>query len=88
MDVGCHALLHGIFLTQGLNLPLLHLLPWQVDSLWLNHQEPTCQFRRHGFDPWAGKIPRASGQLTLCVQRNHGACTLEPLLRNQRRRRN
>ena len=28
--VGCHALLHGIFLTQGLNLGLLH---WQADSL-------------------------------------------------------
>ena len=24
--VGCHALLQGIFLTQGLNLRLLHLL--------------------------------------------------------------
>ena len=26
---GCHFLLQGIFLTQGLNLRLLH---WQVDS--------------------------------------------------------
>ena len=33
--VGCHALLQGIFLTQGLNL--LCLLHWQVDSLLLNH---------------------------------------------------
>ena len=31
--VGCHALLHGIFLTQGLNPCLLHLLHWQVGSL-------------------------------------------------------
>ena len=31
--VGCHALLWGIFLTQGLNLYLLHLLHWQVGSL-------------------------------------------------------
>ena len=30
--VGCHALLQGIFLTQGSNLGLLHLLCWQVDS--------------------------------------------------------
>ena len=30
---GCHALLQGIFLTQGLNLRLLCLLHWQVDSL-------------------------------------------------------
>ena len=34
--VGCHALLQGIFLTQGLNLRLLH---WQVDSSLLGHQE-------------------------------------------------
>ena len=29
--VGCHVLLQGIFLTQGLNLHLLSLLHWQVD---------------------------------------------------------
>ena len=32
--VGCHFLLQGIFLTQGLNLRLLH---WQADSLLLSH---------------------------------------------------
>ena len=31
--VGCHFLLQGIFLTQGLNLCLLHLLHWQAGSL-------------------------------------------------------
>ena len=31
--VGCHALLQGIFPTQGSNLRLLCLLPWQVGSL-------------------------------------------------------
>ena len=30
--VGCHFLFQGIFLTQGSNLCLLHLLPWQADS--------------------------------------------------------
>ena len=30
---GCHFLLQGIFLTQGLNLHLSHILHWQVDSL-------------------------------------------------------
>ena len=30
---GCHALLQGIFPTQGLNLCRLCLLHWQVDSL-------------------------------------------------------
>ena len=31
--VGCHALLQGIFPTQGLNPRLLHLLHWQAGSL-------------------------------------------------------
>ena len=31
--MGCHFLLQGIFPMQGLNLPLLHLLHWQADSL-------------------------------------------------------
>ena len=31
--VGCHFLLQGIFLTQGLNLNLLYLLHWQAHSL-------------------------------------------------------
>ena len=33
LEWGCHALLQGIFLTQGLNLRLLHLLHWQAFSL-------------------------------------------------------
>ena len=32
-EVGCHFLLQGIFLTQGLNPCHLHLLHWQVGSL-------------------------------------------------------
>ena len=35
--VGCHFLLQGIFLTQGLNLCLLWLLNWQEYSLPLSH---------------------------------------------------
>ena len=27
-------------------------LPW-----WLSDEEPICQGRRHGFNPWVGKIP-------------------------------
>ena len=30
LGVGCHALLYGIFLTQGPNQPLLYLLYWQA----------------------------------------------------------
>ena len=32
--------------------------------LWLSGKEFTCQFRRHRFDPWAGKIPGAAEQLS------------------------
>ena len=35
--VGCHFLLQGIFLTQGLKLCLLHPPHWQADSLPLCH---------------------------------------------------
>ena len=34
---GCHFLLPGIFLSQGLNLCLLRLLNWQADSLPLSY---------------------------------------------------
>ena len=37
--VGCHSFLQRIFLTQGLNLCLLHRLHWQADSLPLCHRE-------------------------------------------------
>ena len=40
LEWGCHALLQGIFLTQGLNLHLLRLLLWQADSL------PLAQLRK------------------------------------------
>ena len=33
IGVGCHFLLHGIFMTLGLNPDLLH---WQADSLLLS----------------------------------------------------
>ena len=35
--VGCHFQLQGVFLTQGLNPRLLHLLQWQTDSFPLCH---------------------------------------------------
>ena len=35
--VSCHFLLQGIFLIQGSNPHLLHLLCWQADSLPLSH---------------------------------------------------
>jgi len=41
---GCHFLLQGIFLAQGLNPCLLHLLHWQVGSLPLCHLRNNCQY--------------------------------------------
>ena len=35
--VDCHALLQGIFVTQGLNPGLLQLLHWEADALPLSH---------------------------------------------------
>ena len=58
--VGSHFLLQGTFPPLGLNLYLLHLLHWQVDSLPLSHlrslygergtlnnKESQFRFRRH-----------------------------------------
>ena len=44
-------------------------LPW-----WLGGEESAYQCRRHMFDPWSGKIPYASEQLSLCAR------TIEPVL--------
>ena len=33
-------------------------LPW-----WRSGWESACQCRGHGFEPWSGKIPRATEQL-------------------------
>ena len=41
---------------------------------WLSSKESTCQFGRHGFDPWSRKTPHAVEQLSLC------ATTAEPVL--------
>ena len=37
-------------------------LPW-----WLCGEEPFCQGRKHGFDPWSRKIPHAVEQLSPCT---------------------
>ena len=34
-------------------------LPW-----WLSGKESACQCRRHGFNPWLGKIPHAREELS------------------------
>ena len=44
-------------------------LPW-----WLSGKDSLCQCRRHGFNPWSGRIPHALDQLNLCTT------TTEPVL--------
>ena len=46
---------------------------------WLNGKECTYQRRRHGFDPWSGKLPHAVQQLSPC------ATTPEPALEPESR---
>ena len=50
--VGCHFLLQGIFLTQGLNPYLLHLQHWQVDSLPLSHLGSLLKDNHHVNISW------------------------------------
>ena len=62
--MGCHALLQGIFPTQGSSPGLLHcrqiLYQLSYESKPLSGKEPACQCRRwkrFGLDPWVRKIP-------------------------------
>ena len=50
---------------------------------WLSGEEPACKCRRHGFNPWSGEIPHASGQLSLCITTAEPT-SLEPTLPNER----
>ena len=43
-------------------------------SLGLNSKESACQCRRHGFNPWLGKISHAKEQVS------PSATTTEPML--------
>ena len=49
---------------------------------WSSGKEPACQCRRHGFNPWSGKIPRAMEQLSPWTTTTE-AWALEPGLRNK-----
>ena len=47
--VGCHALLEGLFPTQGSNPCFIRPLPWQAVLYTSN-----TQCRVHGYKPWSG----------------------------------
>ena len=61
--VSCHALLRGIFLTQGLNQSLLCLLHWQKGSLPLAPLEKPLQVSENKSD----SILDLFLQFNLCV---------------------
>ena len=44
-------------------------LPW-----WSSGKESAWQYRGQGFNPWSGKIPHTSGQLSLCVTTTELTC--------------
>ena len=60
--VGCHALLQGIFLTQGSNAGCLH---WQADCLPLSHQASPP-----GLVGVISEVKVAQSCLTLCDPRD------------------
>ena len=55
--------------SMFLKIHSLQGLPW-----WLSGKEFTCQCKRYRFHPWAGKIPHATEQPSLC------ATTVSPVL--------
>ena len=81
--VGCHFLLQGVFLTQGSNPRLFHLLHWQVDSLPLCHLEsPLVIYNflagsKHR--PFPQRIPQLLGAFSECIWICSGARWLQLL---------
>ena len=63
--VGCHALLQGIFLTQGWNLHLLCLLHWQAVSLPL--APPGKAGHCLQISKWQGKSRANIRHTSLCI---------------------
>ena len=53
-----------------LNFKIIRRLPW------LSGKESACQWRRHRFNPWSGKVPYVAEQLSL------GATTIETVLQS------
>ena len=55
---------------------------WIYRIPWCSDEEPTCQCRGYGLDPWSRKIPHV--KVTKPVCHDYRACALEPLLCNKR----
>ena len=66
--VGCHALLQRIFLTQGSNPGLLHLLHWQAGSLPLvSHLFMNGLNIRSSLDDKCWRVSEPSRIITMCL---------------------
>ena len=53
-------------------------------SWWSSGEEPSCQCRGHGFNPWSGKIPHATRQLSPHASELLKPACLEPVPCNDR----
>ena len=66
LGVGCHFLLQGIFLTQGLNPQLLH---WQVDTAGPpGKPSPSVTFHRSSLSPPVSSSPSCSAHSHICFK--------------------
>ena len=63
---------------------ILKSINWGLPC-WHSGWESACQCRGHGFEPWSGKIPHATEQLSPWATITEPA-RLEPVLRNKRGR--
>ena len=52
----------SIMIKYSYDLKKEERLPW-----WCSGWESACQCRGHGFEPWSGKIPHGTEQLSLCT---------------------
>jgi len=68
-QVGCHAILQGIFLTQGSNLHLLCFLHWQVGSLLLAPQSAFRGPKHKQPARWVSQTPLIGKIETLLTER-------------------
>ena len=60
-----HAAAHGVMKSWTQRGGWTTIIIRYEPLWWLSRKESTCQYRRHGFDPWVGKITgRRKWQLT------------------------
>ena len=64
--LGIKKIINRLIADRKLRVRSQSLIKMGKFTWWLSSKEPTCQFRRHRFHPWVGKIPwRRKRQPTL-----------------------